>query len=536
MKIQPLLLQVRSMNEAVLGVGLLLMIGGFFSFLIMDTTTWWNLTLVVLGVLTLAVFLAANLAQVKAVGKKRSTMVQANLALVAVAMLAITGGLNYVVSRHPIRFDMTANKVYTLSDQTLDILSKLPQDVNVSFFTSPKRSSAEIQRAQQLLEEYGKKSSKFKFKVIDGDKNPSEAKRLGIHEYNTVVFESGDNRKDVLQRDYVTYAMGQGRQPVPKFQGEGAFTSALVKMGDTTHLTFYFTEGHGEKEFNNPQPEGMNTFKDMLEKENYTLKTVNLLTGGKIPDDAAVVAIMGPTKPFQPAEAVLLKDYVEKGGKLVLCVDPLVKTGLDSILKDFGIKLGNDVVIDQTSYAYPDVRSLIPQYGFHPIVEKLSDNHVATIMPFSRSVQKVDPLLKGVNQTVFMSSTDKGWGETSLKDKNLKYDAGVDLKGPVPVAMACEWTNPENAAKVTRLVVYGNANFFTNQFLQGPGNLDVALNTFSWAAIEENKISIHPKEEDDRVLTLSNVTANLIKYLTVWIMPLAVLAAGGFIWYRRRSL
>ncbi len=536
MKFQSFLLLVRSRNESVLGAGLLLIAAGIFSVLIVDTTTWWNLTLVVLGILTLGAFLAANLAQVKAAGKKRSTLVQANLALVAVAMVAIVGGLNYVISRHPIRFDMTANKYYTLSDQTLEILRKLPQDVNVSFFTSPKRASAEIQRAQQLLEEYAKKSSRFKFKVIDGDKNPTEAKRLGIHEYNTVVFESGENRKDVLQRDYVTYAMGQGRQPTPKFQGEGAFTSALLKMGDTSHLTFYFTEGHGEREFNNPQPEGMNTFKDMLEKENYTLKTLNMMTTGKIPEDAAVLALMGPTKPFQPAEASLLKDYLSKGGKLILCVDPMVNTGLDGLLRDYGVKLGNDVVVDETSYAYPDVRSLIPQYGFHPIVEKLSENHVATIMPFSRSVQKVEAVLKNVTQTVFMSSTDKGWGETSLKDKNLKYDQGKDLKGPVPVAMACEWTNPENAAKKVRLVVYGNANFFTNQFLQGPGNLDVALNSFSWAAVEENKISIHPKEEDERVLNLSNVTANLIKYLTVWIMPLAVLIAGGVIWYRRRSL
>ncbi len=536
MKIQSLFLQIRSANEAVLGVGMLLLAGGFFSFLIMGTANWWNITLVVLGVLVLSLFLAANLAQVKAVGKKRSTMVQANLALVAVAMLGIVGGLNYVVSRHPVRFDMTANKFYTLSDQTLEALRKLTQDVNVTLFTSPKRSSAEIQRAQQLLEEYAKKSGKFKLKIIDGDKNPTEAKRLGIHEYNTVVFESGDNRKDVLQRDYVTYAMGQGRQPTPKFQGEGAFTSALVKMGDTTHLTFYFTQGHGEKDFNNPQPEGMNTFKDMLEKENFTLKTLNMLTGGKIPEDASVIAVMGPTKPFQPGEAALLKDYLQKGGKMVLCVDPLVKTGLESLLKDYGVKLGNDVVVDQTSYAYPDVRSLIPQYGFSPIVEKLSDNHVATIMPFNRSVQKVDPVLKNVTQNVFMSTTDKGWGETNLKDKNLHYDAGVDTKGPVPVAMACEWTNPENAAQKVRLVVFGNSNFFTNQFLQGPGNLDVALNSFSWAAVEENKISIHPKEEDERVLTLSNVAANLIKYLTVWIMPLTVLLVGGIIWYRRRSL
>ncbi len=138
--------------------------------------------------------------------------------------------------------------MYTLSDQTTDILKKLPQDVNVTLFTSaaaPRRRS----RGPTTLEEYAKVSNKFHFKVIDGDKNPSEAKRLGLHEYNTVVFESGDNRKDVLQRDYVTYAMGQGRQPTPKFQGEGAFTSALVKMADTTHLTFYLDSRPWRKGF-----------------------------------------------------------------------------------------------------------------------------------------------------------------------------------------------------------------------------------------------------------------------------------------------
>ncbi len=527
---------MRAYNEAVLSFGLLLIVGGVFAVLIVDTTNWWNLTLVVLGTLVLGLFLAANLAEVKAVGKKKSTLAQANLALVAVAMLGIVGGLNWVINRHPIRFDLTANKMYTLSDQTTDILKKLPQDVNVTLFTSAKRSSAEIMRAQQLLEEYEKVSTKFHFKVIDGDKNPSEAKRLGLHEYNTVVFESGENRKDVLQRDYVTYAMGQGRQPTPKFQGEGAFTSALVKMADSTHLTFYLTQGHGEKDFNNPQADGFNTFKDMLEKENYTIKTLNLLTAGKIPDDAAVIASMGPAKSFQLTEEALLKDYLQKGGKLILCIDPVVKTGLDSLLKDYGVKLGNDFVVDETSYAYPDVRVVIPQYGSSPIVEKLSSDHIATFMAFGRSVQKIDPAIKNVTQSIFMQSTDKGWGETNLKEKNLKYDAGIDTKGPVPMAIACELASPGNPAKNTRLVVYGNSNFFTNQFLQGPGNLDVGLNTFSWAAVEENKIAIHPKEDDVRVLSLSNVTANLIYYLSVWIMPMAILAMGGLIWYRRRSL
>lgn len=536
------LAQLRAYNQYVLAGGLGFILVGIFAMLIMNTTNWWNLLILAVGVVVLVFFLAANLAEVKEVGKKHSTLVRANLALVAVAMLGLTGAVNYIISRHPVRIDLTSNKLYTLSEQTQDILHKIGQDVNVTFFSSSKRSSNEILKAQQLLEEYGKLTSKFHFKVIDIDKSPTEAKRLGIHEYNTVVFESGDNRKDVLQRDYVTYAL-QGRQPIPKFQGEGAFTAALIKMNNTTRLTFYFTEGHGEREMNSPEPDGLNTFKDMLDKENYNVKSLNLMTAkGIMPTDAAVLAIVGPTKPFQPSEVLLLEDYLKNGGKVVVCLDPIMKTGilaksgLEPLLKQYGVKLGNDIVYDTTSFAFPDVRQVIPQYGPSPIVEKLSSGHIATIMPFSRSVQKVDPELKNVNQSVFMQSSDSGWGETNFKQKPPKYDAGVDTKAPVPMAMTCEVSPTDNTSKKTRLVVYGNSNFFTNQFLQGPGNLDVGLNSFSWAAEEEDKVTIHPKEDTLRVMNLSNVAAQFIKYLTVIIMPIGVLVAGGIIWYRRRSL
>jgi ABC-type uncharacterized transport system involved in gliding motility auxiliary subunit len=532
------LLKVRAFNQVLLISGLVLIFAGILAVLIFNTTNWWNLTLVGLGVVVLGFFLAANLTEVKEVGKKRSTLVRANLSLVALAMFGIVCGLNYVISRHPVRFDMTSSKLYTLADQTKDSLKALKQDVTVTLFVSNKRQTnvqAEVHRAQQLLEEYAKINTKFRFKVVDVDQNPSEAKRLGIHEYNTVVFESGDNRKDVLQRDYVTYAL-QGRQPTPKFQGEGAFTAALISMNDTTHPVIYFTEGHGEKEMNSPQPEGFNTFKDMLTQQNFTVKSVNLLTSGKVPDDATGLAIVGPTHPIQGAESDLIDDYLKKGGKLVLCVDPGMKVGLDSVFKDFGIKLGNDFLVDQTSYAFPDVRVVIPTYLSNPIVEKLSENHIASLMAFGRSIQTQSPALKDVTQTPLMQTTDKGWALTDLKSKTLKFRPGLDTKGPVTMAVACEWALPTDATKRARLVVYGNSNFFTNQFLQGYGNLDLGLNSFSWAAQVENKITIHPKEDSMRVMNLSNVSANFIYYLTVWVMPIAILALGGWVWYRRRSL
>lgn len=537
MKLPAFFNQLRLYNAYVLSSGLALLFGGFLAVLILNTTNWWNITIVAVGLVILAFFLAANLAEVKAAGKKRGTVVRANLTLISLAMFGIVIGLNYIVSRHPVRFDLTSNKIYTLSDQTLEVLKKLTQDVDVTLFTSSQRGNTpEIQKAQQLLEGYAKHSTKFHFRVVDGVKNPSEARRLNITEVNTVVFQSGDNRKDVLQRDYVTYAL-QGRQPVPKFQGEAAFTQALMAMTDTSHLVFYFTKGHGEKDLNNPQPDGYNNFKSLLEKQNYTVKDLDLISTGKIPDDAAVLGILGPQKPFQPAEEKIIDDYLKKGGKLVLCVDPQVNCGLDSLLKDYGVKLGADMAADPTRCLPGDARAIVPQYSSNTIVEKLSSDNIYMVMPFSRSVQQIDPGIKGVTQTVFLKTTDKGWGQKDLKAKNWKYKEGIDTKGPVPLAMACELALPDNPAKKTRLVVFGGSYFLSNQLLMiGPGNGDAGVNSFSWAAQEENKISIHPKEDETRYLNLTLVSANVMFYVAVILIPLATLLVGGVLWYRRRSL
>jgi ABC-type uncharacterized transport system involved in gliding motility auxiliary subunit len=533
----PLLAKSRAYNEALLAGGLVLLLAGGLAALILKDATWWSVALMALGTLVLGVFLAANLAEVKEVGRKRGTVARANLGLVALAMVAILGGLNFIVARHPVRFDLTSNKFFTLSAQTLETLKGLKQDVQVTMVLSSRRSSAEVQKAVALLEEYGKHSTKFKFKTVDADKDPTAATDLGVREPNTVVFEAGKNRKDVQQKDYITYAFTGGRQPQPKFQGEGAFTSALVKMGETAQLTVYFTEGHGERDPNNPQGDGLNQFKDVLEKQNYLVKTHDLLKTGKLPEDVTVLMAAGPQRSFQPAEVQLLKDWLLQGGTLVLALDPRVRTGLDPLLADYGVKLGNDVLVDPVSHNFVNAVEVIPEFQHHAIVEKLSSSRIPVLMPYARSLQKTEAGLKEVGSTFFLQTTDKGWGETDFTSKKgATFQAGVDTKGPVPMGAAFERPVEGSADKKTRMVVFGTSAFLTNQYLTAGGNQDIAANSLSWAAQVESKISILPKEEDVRMVQLSAAGASFVKYLSLLVLPFSVLGLGVWVWYRRRSL
>jgi ABC-type uncharacterized transport system involved in gliding motility auxiliary subunit len=531
------LLQLRQYNVVWLIGSLVLMLGGIFLILIFNQT-WWNTICFSLGVLGLIIFLMINLTQVKETGKQRTTLARANLTLVAIAFLAILCAVNYIAARHPIRADLTADKLYTLSNETLRVLKKLKGPVIISFFgtSNPNHNPPQVAQAKQLLREYQEASNKIHLDIINVDKNPSMAQEYGVTQYNTVVFESGGHRQTVQEANYLTYAFDGGR-PTPQFSGESAFTTALFKLENTKVKTIYFTIGHGEEDIMSPEPNGMNAFRQDLQNENYVVKTINLLTQSKIPQNAAAIFIAGPRKPFQFSEIQLLQNYLKQGGKLILCLAPLVPTAdFEPILRDFGIKYGNNVVEDPTRFAYPDIRSIIPQYEYSKIVNKLSNGNIFSILPFTRSVQTVKAAWPGVVQTVFLESTIHGWGDSTPTHPTATFRPGIDLKGPVPVAVSCNWTSPKNAKIKSRVVFYGGSDFLTNQLSQAPGNLNLAMNTVDWVTLNQSNISIRPKTEQPRMMMLSNHAENVIYYLSVWILPLLVLAFGGWVWYKRRAI
>jgi ABC-2 type transport system permease protein len=531
---------LRSYNEVLVFAGVLLVLSAGLSVLILNKTPWWSLVILVVGLVSLGLFLAANLKEVRETGKRHGVQVRANLSLLAISVVVIVVSINYVIQRHPLRYDMTSNKIFTLAPQTRDALKALKSDVTATMFVTQKKQGQvpEVGRARELLRQYSKESKKFRLEVVDADVDASTVKKYGVHEYNTVVFESAGNRKDVLQRDYVTYSF-QGRQPTPKFQGEQAFTNALLRMTDSAPLTVYLTEGHGERELGSPQNIGLNIFKQVLEGSNYVVKSLKIYQD-KIPADCSVLASVGPSKPFSQAEAEIVREWMKKGGKFILCVDPNTQPGLDGLFADYGVKLGRDIVVDKTSFMMPDLTAVIPELINHAITEKLTENRVFAVIPFCRSVDKTEARLKDVSQSILLRTSDNGWGETDLKGREPKYGPG-DRKGPVPMAYAFEWTPPVegggNAASVkSRLVVFGSSTFLTNSLGTAPGNMDLGTNAFNWAALQEGKISIRPKEDEQRMLSFTNVGASFVRILVIFLLPIGILAFGGYLWYRRRSL
>ncbi len=253
---------------------------------------------------------------------------------------------------------------------------------------------------------------------------------------------------------------------------ERELTAGLIRLISPGSRAVYFLAGHGEynpEELNQP---AYTQVKTTLENKNYTIQTLNLLATNQIPEDAEVIVIAGPQKPLSEGEVEQLKGFVANGGALIVMEEPLPVTEFgdqpdplaEYLNNDWGINLGQDMVVDLTSNQ-PFI-AVANQYGSHPITEKMQG--LVAFFPTARSV--VSASSETENRLVELVLTaNQSWAETNLdaltttdqgnQPPQVTPDEGVDLMGPVSLAVAAD-----SLSNSGRLVVFGDADFANHEF------------------------------------------------------------------------
>src|SRR6185436_4463292 len=171
---------------------------------------------------------------------------------------------------------------------------------------------------------------------------------------------------------------------------------------------------------------------------------------------------------------------------------------------------------------------LVASYGAHPITEHM---RVMTFFPLARSVTPEATLPEGVTADKLLNTNERSWGEVDTKGGEAEFNEGKDLKGPVTLAVAVTKTAGEKKA---RLVVYGDSDFASNQYVGTAGNGNLFSNTVNWLARDESFISIKPKSPEDRRIELTEAQGRLVTIVMIWMLPLGILIAGVSVFVKRR--
>jgi len=502
---------------------------------------------------------------------QQSTSLWAGVILVAL----LVGIVNYFGWKYYKRFDWTASRLYSLSEKSESVLATLDRDVEAIVMMAA--GDELYDPVTELLSRYDASSARFSMRLIDVQKNLLEAQQLvdrfELSRLNVVVFDSEEGRRvidaaDLADYDYSGMQMGQAPQ-MSGFKGESAFTGALLDLMESRKPKILFTAGHGELQLDDFSPRGLSSLRDLLGQDNFEMEAWPLLGRTAVPEDADLIVVAGPTSTFVAPELALLRSHLEGGGRLLVMIDPtldgtgLVETGLEGLLADFGVTLGDDIVVDPANPLpfFGAETIFIDSYGDHVITRPLDQAQLPVIVPLGRSVTAAQT--EGLEIIELLRTSGEGWGETDLVNLDRVELGDTDLSGPVPLGVAVERTVEESAEGEVedlelaalpdeadpavdpapdagadppplRLVVLGDSDLASNGQMQGAPNATFIANTMNWLVERENLVAIPPKKPEQVRLSLTGAELRGVTWTVLGLLPGLALAAGVIVYRKRR--
>ncbi len=447
-------------------------------------------------------------------GTRYATVTVASALLLAAA-LAVLG---WIAHRRPMVLDVTRDRIHTLSPETVRTLEGLPGEVEVLAFYRP--DDAGFAPAEALLRRYAGRSPRFRFEMVDPYRSPERVRRHQVSESGTRV----------------VVAPGPGEARLRELTEE-SLTNALVRVTHPVRLRVYVTQGHGEASPSDAGRTGWSLAARALEREGVDLAPLLLASAGAVPADAAAVLVAGPRRRFLDPEVDALRLYAAGGGHLGIFLEPGSEAGLDPLLAALGVEAGNDVVVDpnplaRLAGATPVMPVLRPTTS-HPASAPVAE--LGVVFPTSRSLVA----LRGAAiRPVPLALTSEGaWAETdvaSVYAGTARLDEGEKV-GPVPLALAVAARVSADPPRELRAVVTGDSDFFSNGYLHLLGNQDLFLSVVSWLGERDDRLVIRTRSREASRLLLTEAQVGWLKFVTIDVVPVALLVAGLAVWLSRRE-
>ncbi len=458
---------------------------------------------------------------------------QSLLILIVIAVLIL---VNVIVNKLPVsitQFDISNAGIFTLSQQTVDLVENLEEDIHIYLLAQTGNEDQDIVR---LLNRYQELSDHIKVEYKDTvlyptfvsqytDTQPSESSLIVESSKRSLVVDYNDIYV------YDSFAYYYTGQMDITFDGEGKITSAIDYVTSDTLPVLYVLNGHGESVLTQ-------SYQAAISKQNIEMRDLNLLSTGSVPEDASCLLIYSPASDFNQEETAAILAYLENGGNLILYTDylPDEKPNLASILEAYGVQPTEGIIIegDANQHLRGYAHYLLPVLEDHAITQPLIDHSSQVMFPIAQGIEETPSHRSSLQITNLLTTSDASYHKADVVNMSTFDQEAGDQQGPFSLGVAITEAFED---KETKIVWYTCGNSMTDEanLMVSGGNSDLFLNTLSWTCGREDSISIHAKNLTSEKLMLTAAQSNVWSIVLVIVVPLVVLLAGGLIWYRRRK-
>jgi ABC-2 type transport system permease protein len=429
---------------------------------------------------------------------------------------------------------MTKDKVFTLSEQSLDVLSRLESPVRIAAVYP---SGHEDPMIKSLLLEYSRAGrGRIAVEYVDAERDPGalSSYKLDVKAVlnGSLIFASGGRTKIVNGSSmYQTTPSGLA------FSGEHQVTGAINFVTAKKVPKLLFVEGHDELSIVKDLP----TLRERLEVEAYEVDRINLLREAQIPKDASELVICSPKRDLTPDETASIEGFLENGGRAIFLLDVLptntTLTNLNAMLSRFGVGFVNNFTVeDNPRYYYSNNKlNVIPAMGLHEITRSLLERKMYVILPIAMALRQTRESDSILDVETLLQTTESSWIRTNVRINSTSMTKEDD-RGPADVAFAVVRNNAAYGAADTRIVVIGNSGFLTEKYVNSQGNLDFFINSVNWVLGSRAVNTIRPKEVNADTLDITGRDFLRLGILSVLVLPALAFMAAFVVWLSRRNL
>lgn len=455
-------------------------------------------------------------------------------AISTAVLITISVFLVFIANKIPWQYDMTIQRIFTLSGQTHVVLDSVSKPIQIAGVYP---SGEEEMMVKSLLDEYVKASGRISVEYVDAEQEPAKLAKYQLSvsavPNGTLIIKCGDRVKLIDNA-----SLFEDSTDGQLFNGEREITGAIRYVSSDILPVIYFVQGHEEADPASVMTKAVSA----LQQDACEVKELKLLQQGGVPQDAAVVVIASPKADLTSDELAYLDAYLRQGGKMLLLVDAVMNTNdivlgnLNGLTNEFGIDITNNYVVEEDSSFYLSNQKLyiIPGFGPHEITAGIAEAKKMVILPVARGLGEIEQDKSLVERSALLMSSDKSWIRSDMTNTSTSKTE-TDMMGPIALAYASTRSNVQWGEEAARIVVIGNSSFAYDGNIQVQANRDLFTNIISWLLGDRGGDVISSKIINAGGLIIRGNDFTKLAIICLAVMPGLAFLAAFAVWLLRKN-
>ena len=470
---------------------------------------------------------------------KRGSLATVITALFIVAILIINVISSLLVKNFDfLNFDFSTNSINQLSDDTLNLLDSLEDDINITILAKEDqyKSAGDVYtQAYTVIKQYDQKSDKINIDWVDIYANPSFVNKYPDDQLvpTDYIVTKGDDYR-ILTTDMLfnlVYDEATGEQTVESINVEPTVTTAIMNVISGEQTKISFVEGLGDYD--------ANAFKSILKQNNYEIVESKIATE-EFDKDSNVLVLFAPTVDLSAEGAEKISDFLNNDGEYgrSLIYIPTTPTDvdtpiLDSLLEEWNIKLKKGFVADEDAkYKVTNDGVSILDYDNKDFTAGLKSESIPLVQVYGVPVEILD------------ENSVKPLFSTSENAMYIPFDADENFKpedaetGKYTIGAISTKVDGKTGENKSSVITINTPYMFSEQFLSATtfNNAEYFVNLINIQSEKEDTgVIIAPKNTVDRAIGIMMEEAESISIIFTTVLPILILLIGLVVWLRRRK-